>query len=149
MLLHKAVQRGLLGAVALVMDRGAVRRPDRRIGLPACGPSWAYRSSPSCFCTSSRPSGCGCRRRFTGERPGPHANGLSSSYRRLSSALKNPRATGFLPNSVALSWVVRRGVGTHPLRAIKVVLSVVEFAIHELVLQAPASTARTASRAAA
>jgi len=36
-LLHQAVQRGLLGSVALVVDRGAVRRPDRRIGLPANG----------------------------------------------------------------------------------------------------------------
>ena len=40
-----AVQRGLLGAVALLVNRGAVRRPDRRIGLPADGlharlPSW-------------------------------------------------------------------------------------------------------------
>lgn len=26
-LLHQAVQRGLLGAVALVVDRGAIRRP--------------------------------------------------------------------------------------------------------------------------
>ena len=35
--LHQAVQRGLLGSVALVVDRGAFRRPDRRIGLPANG----------------------------------------------------------------------------------------------------------------
>ncbi len=33
-LLHQAVQRGLLGAVALVVDRGAIRRP---LGLPADG----------------------------------------------------------------------------------------------------------------
>jgi len=33
-LLHQAVRRGLLGAVALVMDRGAIRRP---LGLPANG----------------------------------------------------------------------------------------------------------------
>ncbi len=31
-LLHQAVQRGLLGAVAPVVDRGAIRR---RLGLPA------------------------------------------------------------------------------------------------------------------
>jgi len=36
-LLHQAVQRGLFGAVALVVDWGVVRRPDRRIGLPADG----------------------------------------------------------------------------------------------------------------
>jgi len=30
-------QRGLLRAVALVVDRGAVGRPNRRIGLPADG----------------------------------------------------------------------------------------------------------------
>ena len=41
-LLHQAVQRGLLRAVALVMDRGAIRRP---LGLPADGlhdglPKW-------------------------------------------------------------------------------------------------------------
>ena len=36
-LLHQAVQRGLLGAVALVVKRGAIRRPDRRLGLPANG----------------------------------------------------------------------------------------------------------------
>ena len=36
-LLHQAIQRGLLGAVALVVDRGAVRRPDRRVRLPANG----------------------------------------------------------------------------------------------------------------
>jgi len=36
-LLHQPVQRGLSGAVALVVDRGAVRRPDRRIGLPTDG----------------------------------------------------------------------------------------------------------------
>ena len=34
MLLHQAVQRGLLRAVALVVQRGAVRRP---LGLPADG----------------------------------------------------------------------------------------------------------------
>ena len=33
-LLHQAVQRGLLRAAALVVDRGAVRRP---LGLPANG----------------------------------------------------------------------------------------------------------------
>ncbi|MCU0921673.1 MAG: hypothetical protein MUF16_15290 [Burkholderiaceae bacterium] len=33
-LLHQAVQRGLLGAMALVVDRGAIRRP---LGLPANG----------------------------------------------------------------------------------------------------------------
>ena len=33
-LLHQAVQRGLLGAVALVVKRGAIRRP---LGLPASG----------------------------------------------------------------------------------------------------------------
>ena len=37
MLLHQAIQRGLLRAVALAVDRGADRRPDRRIGLPANG----------------------------------------------------------------------------------------------------------------
>ncbi len=42
MLLHQAVQRGLLRAVALVVDRGAIRRP---LGLPADGlharlPKW-------------------------------------------------------------------------------------------------------------
>ena len=31
-LLHQSVQRGLLRAVALVVDRGAIRRP---LGLPA------------------------------------------------------------------------------------------------------------------
>ena len=31
---HQAVQRGLLGARALVVDRGAIRRP---LGLPADG----------------------------------------------------------------------------------------------------------------
>ena len=41
-LLHQAVQRGLLGAVALVLDRGAIGRP---LGLPADGlhdrlPKW-------------------------------------------------------------------------------------------------------------
>ena len=41
-LLHQAVQRGLLRAVALVVDRGAIRRP---LGLPADGlharlPKW-------------------------------------------------------------------------------------------------------------
>ena len=41
-LLNQAVQRGLLGAVALVMNRGAIRRP---LGLPANGlharlPTW-------------------------------------------------------------------------------------------------------------
>ena len=41
-LLHQAVQRGLLRAVALVVDRGAIRRP---LGLPASGlharlPKW-------------------------------------------------------------------------------------------------------------
>ena len=33
-LLNQAVQHGLLGAVALVVDRGAIRRP---LGLPADG----------------------------------------------------------------------------------------------------------------
>jgi hypothetical protein len=33
-LLHQAVQRGLLGAVAFVVDRGAIRR---QFGLPADG----------------------------------------------------------------------------------------------------------------
>lgn len=33
-LLHQAVQRSLLRAVALVLDRGAIRRP---LGLPADG----------------------------------------------------------------------------------------------------------------
>ena len=33
-LLHQAVQRGLFGAVALAVDRGAIRRP---LGLPADG----------------------------------------------------------------------------------------------------------------
>ena len=33
-LLHQAVQRSLLGAVTLVVDRGAIRRP---LGLPADG----------------------------------------------------------------------------------------------------------------
>ena len=36
-LLHQAAQRGLLGAVALVVDRGAVWRPTCRLGLPANG----------------------------------------------------------------------------------------------------------------
>jgi len=41
-LMHRAVQRGLLGAVTLVVDRGAARRP---LGLPADGlnarlPKW-------------------------------------------------------------------------------------------------------------
>jgi hypothetical protein len=41
-LLHQAVQRGLFRAVALAMDRGAIRRP---LGLPADGlharlPKW-------------------------------------------------------------------------------------------------------------
>ena len=36
-LLHQVVQRGLLGAVALLVNRGAVWRPDRRRGLPADG----------------------------------------------------------------------------------------------------------------
>ena len=41
-LLNQAVQRGLLGAVALVVNRGAIRRP---LGLPASGlharlPKW-------------------------------------------------------------------------------------------------------------
>jgi len=41
-LLHQAVQRGLLRAVALVVNRGAIRRP---LGLPADGlqvrlPKW-------------------------------------------------------------------------------------------------------------
>jgi len=36
-LLHQPVQRGLSGAVKLVVDRCAVRRPDRRIGLPTDG----------------------------------------------------------------------------------------------------------------
>ena len=36
-LLHQAVQRRLLGAVALVVDRGAVWRPTCRLGLPANG----------------------------------------------------------------------------------------------------------------
>jgi len=34
MLLHQAVQRGLLGTVPLVMKRGVFRRP---LGLPANG----------------------------------------------------------------------------------------------------------------
>jgi hypothetical protein len=33
-LLHQAVQRGLLGAMAFVVDRDAIRRP---LGLPADG----------------------------------------------------------------------------------------------------------------
>ena len=36
-LLHEAVQRGLLAAVAFVVDRGAVRRPPPCTGLPADG----------------------------------------------------------------------------------------------------------------
>ena len=36
-LLHQAVQRGLLGSVALVVDRDTIQRPDRRMGLPANG----------------------------------------------------------------------------------------------------------------
>ena len=41
-LLHQAVQRGLFRAVAIVVDRGAIRRP---LGLPANGlharlPKW-------------------------------------------------------------------------------------------------------------
>ena len=34
MLLHQAVQRGLFRAMALVVDRGVIRRP---LGLPADG----------------------------------------------------------------------------------------------------------------
>ena len=36
-LLHQALQRGLFGAVAIVVDCGTIGRPDRRIGLPADG----------------------------------------------------------------------------------------------------------------
>jgi hypothetical protein len=36
-LLHQAVQHGLLGAVTLVVDRGAVRCPDRRMWLRTGG----------------------------------------------------------------------------------------------------------------
>ena len=36
-LLHQAVQRGLLGAVTFVVNRNAFGHPDRRIGLPANG----------------------------------------------------------------------------------------------------------------
>ena len=36
-LLHQAVQRGLLGPVALVVDRGTIRRPMARTGLPTDG----------------------------------------------------------------------------------------------------------------
>jgi len=36
-LMHQAVQRGLLRSVALVVDRSAVGRLDRSIGLPADG----------------------------------------------------------------------------------------------------------------
>ena len=44
-LLHQAVQRGLLRAVALVVNRGAIRRLLPRTGLPANGlharlPKW-------------------------------------------------------------------------------------------------------------
>ena len=41
-LLHQAVQRGLLGAVALVVDRGAIRRPLGLLhrGLHARLPRW-------------------------------------------------------------------------------------------------------------
>ena len=34
---HQALQRGLLGAVALAVERAAIRRPDRLMGLPADG----------------------------------------------------------------------------------------------------------------
>ena len=34
---HQAVQRGLFGVVALVVDWVTIGRPDRRIGLPADG----------------------------------------------------------------------------------------------------------------
>ena len=42
---HRAMLRGLFGPVTFVVDRGAVRRPDRRIGPPADGlrtrlPEW-------------------------------------------------------------------------------------------------------------
>ena len=42
MLLHQAVQRGLLGAVALVVDRGAIQRPLGLLhrGLHAWPPRW-------------------------------------------------------------------------------------------------------------
>ena len=36
-LLHQAVQRGLLGPVALVVDQGTIRRPMARTGLPTDG----------------------------------------------------------------------------------------------------------------
>jgi hypothetical protein len=50
-LLHKAVQRGLLGAVALVVDRGAIRRP---VGLPTDGLHALLMSKLWCFTVSSQ-----------------------------------------------------------------------------------------------
>lgn len=50
MLLHQALKRGLLRPVALVMNRGAIRRP---LGLPADGlhaklPKWGAGTGSSC-----------------------------------------------------------------------------------------------------
>ena len=56
-LLHQAVQRGLLGAVKLVVDLGAIRRP---LGLPADGlheglPKWRARTVSSRALPINRP----------------------------------------------------------------------------------------------
>jgi len=59
-LLHQAVQRGLFRAVALVVDRGAIRRP---LGLPANGlharlPKWRARTVSSRVVRLNRPEYC-------------------------------------------------------------------------------------------
>ena len=51
MLLHQAVQGDLLGAVALVVDQGAIRRP---VGLRTDGLHALLMSEPWCFTVSSR-----------------------------------------------------------------------------------------------
>jgi hypothetical protein len=50
-LLHQAVQRGLLGAVTLVVDRGAIGRP---VGLPTDGLHALLMSKLWCFTVSNR-----------------------------------------------------------------------------------------------
>lgn len=50
-LLYQAVQRGLLWAVALVVNRGAIRRP---LGLPADGLHAMLMSKLWCFTVSNR-----------------------------------------------------------------------------------------------